>query len=347
MSGLDARLVVHRGSFGLDLELEAGPGEVVALLGPNGAGKSTALRALAGLLPIAGGHIRVDGTEIHPLPPERRGIGMVFQDYLLFPHLSALENVAFGLRSQGAGRREARRRAAGWLDRVGLAGYADARPRALSGGQAQRVALARALAVGPRLLLLDEPLSALDAHTRLEIRAALRRHLAGFPGAAVLVTHDPLDAMVLADRLVVLEGGRVVQRGAPAEIARRPRTGYVARLVGLNLYRGHAAGGTVTLRDEAYRLDIADHLEGEVFLAFAPSAVALYRSKPDGSPRNLWQARVGAVERHGDRVRVRLDGPPLPAAADVTPAAVAELQLTEGDRVWAAVKATETHVYPA
>ncbi|MFF5257698.1 ABC transporter ATP-binding protein [Actinomadura viridis] len=347
MSGLDARLVVHRGSFGLDLELEAGPGEVVALLGPNGAGKSTALRALAGLLPIAGGHIRVDGTEIHPLPPERRGIGMVFQDYLLFPHLSALENVAFGLRSQGAGRREARRRAAGWLDRVGLAGYADARPRALSGGQAQRVALARALAVEPRLLLLDEPLSALDAHTRLEIRAALRRHLSGFPGAAVLVTHDPLDAMVLADRLVVLEGGRVVQRGAPAEIARRPRTGYVARLVGLNLYRGHAAGGTVTLRDEAYRLDIADHLEGEVFLAFAPSAVALYPSKPDGSPRNLWEARVGAVERHGDRVRVRLDGPPLPAAADVTPAAVAELQLTEGDRVWAAVKATETHVYPA
>ncbi|XVQ13942.1 ABC transporter ATP-binding protein [Spirillospora sp. CA-255316] len=345
--GLEARLVVRRGSFELDLELEAEPGDVVALLGPNGAGKSTALRALAGLTPITGGHIRVDGDAVHALPPERRGIGMVFQDYLLFPHLSAVENVAFGLRCQGAGRREARRRAAEWLERVGLADHASARPRALSGGQAQRVALARALAVEPSLLLLDEPLSALDAHTRLEIRAALRRHLAGFEGAAVLVTHDPLDAMVLADRLVVLEGGRVVQRGEPAEVARRPRTDYVARLVGLNLYRGHASGGTVTLQDGACRLDTIDRLDGEVFLAFAPSSVAIHRSRPDGSPRNLWPARVGAIERHGDRVRIRLDGPPLPAAADVTPGAVAELQLTEGSRVWAAVKATETHVYPA
>ncbi|MFB4316132.1 ABC transporter ATP-binding protein [Actinomadura sp. 21ATH] len=331
------------------MELAAAPGEVVALLGPNGAGKSTALRALAGLTPMAGGagRVRVDGAAIHALPPEKRGIGMVFQDYLLFPHLSALENVAFGLRAQGTGRREARRQAAGWLERVGLAEHAAARPRALSGGQAQRVALARALAVRPRLLLLDEPLSALDAHTRLEIRAALRRHLAGFGGAAVVVTHDPLDAMVLADRLVVLEGGRVVQEGEPAEVARRPRTGYVARLVGLNLYRGHASDGTVTLRDGGGRLDTVDRLEGEVFLAFAPSAVALYRSRPDGSPRNLWRARVAAVERQGDRVRVRLDGPPLAAAADVTPGAVAELELTEGSRVWATVKATETHVYPA
>jgi molybdate transport system ATP-binding protein len=333
VKGLDTRLVVRRGAFGL--------------LGPNGAGKSTALRAIAGLTPMVDGHIRVDGAAIHTLPPERRGIGMVFQDYLLFPHLSALENVAFGLRSQGTGRREARRQAAGWLERVGLAEYASARPRALSGGQAQRVALARALAVRPRLLLLDEPLAALDAETRLEIRSALRRHLAGFDGAAVVVTHDPLDAMVLADRLVVLEGGRVVQEGAPAEVARRPRTGYVARLVGLNLYRGHASGGTVTLRDGAGRLDTIDQLEGEVFLTFSPAAVALYRSRPDGSPRNLWPARVAAVERQGDRVRVRLDGPPLAAAADVTPAAVAELELTEGSRVWVSVKATETHVYPA
>ena len=345
--GLDARLVVRRGSFVLDLDLEAEPGEVVALLGPNGAGKSTALRALAGLTPISDGHIRVDGEPVHTLPPERRRIGMVFQDYLLFPHLSALENVAFGLRCQGVRRREARRRAAGWLERVGLADHAQARPRALSGGQAQRVALARALAVEPGLLLLDEPLSALDAHTRLEIRAALRRHLAGFGGAAVLVTHDPLDAMVLADRLVVLEDGRVVQRGDPAEVARRPRTDYVARLVGLNLYRGRASGGTVTLHDGGFRMDTVDRLDGEVFLAFAPSSVALHRARPEGSPRNTWPARVGAVERHGDRVRVRLDGPPLPAAADVTPGAVAELQLTEGTRLWAAVKATETRVYPA
>ncbi|WP_131741015.1 TOBE domain-containing protein, partial [Actinomadura roseirufa] len=229
---------------------------------------------------------------------------------------------------------------------------AAARPRALSGGQAQRVALARALAVRPGLLLLDEPLAALDAHTRLEIRAALRRHLAGFAGAAVLVTHDPLDAMVLADRIVVLENGRLVQEGEPAEVARRPRTDYVARLVGLNLYRGTARAGTVVIGDPGgdggqRTLDTVDSLEGEVFLAFAPAAVALYRTRPDGSPRNLWWTRVGAIERHGDRVRVQLSGPPFAAVADVTPAAVAELQLSEGSGIWAAVKATETHVYPA
>ncbi|TDB93829.1 ABC transporter ATP-binding protein [Actinomadura sp. 7K534] len=346
--GLDARLVVRRAAFDLDLALTAEPGEVVALLGPNGAGKSTALRALAGLVPTAGGHIRLDGGDLGALPPDRRGIGMVFQDYLLFPHLSVLENVAFGPRCRGAGRREARRRAARWLERVGLAEFASARPRALSGGQAQRVALARALAVEPGLLLLDEPLAALDAHTRLEIRAALRRHLAGFAGAAVLVTHDPLDAMVLADRLVVVEGGRLVQEGTPAEVARRPRTDYVARLVGLNLYRGHAKAGSVVIDgDAAGTLDTVDSLDGEVFLAFSPSSVALYRTRPDGSPRNLWRARVAAIERQGDRVRVRLSGPPFDAVADITPAAVAELQLSEGSLIWAAVKATETHVYPA
>ncbi|WP_306440702.1 TOBE domain-containing protein [Actinomadura fibrosa] len=179
------------------------------------------------------------------------------------------------------------------------------------------------------------------------IRAALRRHLAGFEGAAVLVTHDPLDAMVLADRIVVVEGGRLVQEGTPAEVARRPRTDYVARLVGLNLYRGRARGGTVALADGSATLDTVDLLEGEVFLAFAPASVALYRRRPDGSPRNLWRARVAAVERHGDRVRVQLSAPPFPAVADVTPAAVAELQLSEGSTIWAAVKATDTHVYPA
>ncbi|MFI6522656.1 ABC transporter ATP-binding protein [Spirillospora sp. NPDC050679] len=345
--GLDAHLVVRRPAFELDLRLAAEPGEVVALLGPNGAGKSTALRALAGLVPTAAGHVRVDGADLTALPPERRGIGMVFQDYLLFPHLSALDNVAFGLRCQGVGRRAARARAAEWLEHVGLADHASAKPRALSGGQAQRVALARALAVRPRLLLLDEPLAALDAHTRLEIRAALRRRLAGFAGAAVLVTHDPLDAMVLADRLVVVEGGRLVQQGPPAEIARRPRTDYVARLVGLNLYRGRASGGTVVLAGGTGRLDTADSLDGEVFVAFSPASVALYRTRPDGSPRNLWRATVGAVERQGDRVRVRLDGPPFAAAADLTPGAVAELGLVEGSTVWAGVKTAETHVYPA
>ncbi|MEU8319396.1 ABC transporter ATP-binding protein [Nonomuraea sp. NPDC048881] len=341
---LDARLVVTRPAFTLDVSLRVAAGEVVALLGPNGAGKTTALRALAGLTPMTAGHISLRGAPLHTLPAEGRPIGMVFQDYLLFPHLSALDNVAFGPRCQGVPKAEARRTAAALLERVGLAAHAAARPRRLSGGQAQRVALARALAVRPELLLLDEPLAALDAHTRLEIRSQLRRHLADFEGATVLVTHDPLDAMVLADRLIVIEHGTVVQEGPPAEVARHPRTDYVARLVGLNLYRGVAEG--VRVKVGGVLLHTSEEFDGPAFVAFPPAAVALYRSRPDGSPRNLWQARIGGIERHGDNVRVHLDGP-LTAFADITPAAVADLDLTPGQRIWASVKATETHAYPA
>jgi molybdate transport system ATP-binding protein len=348
---LSAHLVAELGGFRLDARLDVADGEVVALLGPNGAGKSTALRTLAGLLPLHAGRIEVAGTVLDDpargvfVPAERRPVGVVFQDYLLFPHLSALENVAFGPRCRGTGRATARAQAAQWLDRVGLAGLAERRPRQLSGGQAQRVALARALAVHPRLLLLDEPLAALDAETRLDMRAGLRRHLAAHDGATVLVTHDPLDAMVLADRIVVLEDGHVVQDGDPAEITRRPRTPYVARLVGLNLRRGIATGRSVAL-DGGPVLAVADPVDGPVFVAFAPAAVALFRARPDGSPRNIWPARVDGVERHGDNLRVHLDGP-VPASADVTPAAAAELDLVVGAELWAAVKASETYAYPA
>jgi molybdate transport system ATP-binding protein len=341
---IDAHLVIRRAAFTLDIELTVAEGEVVALLGPNGAGKTTALRALAGLLPLTSGHIRFTGEEWRDRPAERRPVGMVFQDYLLFPHLSALDNVAFGPRCHGVRKDQARRLAAEWLERVGLSAQAGHRPRTLSGGQAQRVALARALAVRPRLLLLDEPLAALDVDTRMEIRAGLRRHLAAFEGASLLVTHDPLDAMALADRLIVIENGQVVQEGTPAHIARHPRTDYVARLVGLNLFRGHADGHDVTL--DELTLNVAESLKGAVFLAFPPSAVALFRTRPDGSPRNLWEATVGGIEPHGDQVRVHLDGP-VAAAADITPAALAELGLADGDPVWAAVKANETHAYPA
>jgi molybdate transport system ATP-binding protein len=344
---MEAHVVVRRPAFTLDLALSAAAGEVVALLGPNGSGKTTTLRALAGLVPLSDGSIMLDDAPLHTTPAERRPVGMVFQDYLLFPHLSALENVAFGPRCRGIPKAEARRRATEWLDRVGLADRLRDRPRALSGGQAQRVALARALVTNPRLLLLDEPLAALDAHTRLEVRSELRRHLADFPGVTVLVTHDPLDAMVLADRLVVIEDGGIVQQGTPAEVARNPRTDYVARLVGLNLYRGTADGHTVTVHTATpVSLDALESLEGDVFLAFRPASVALFRTKPDGSPRNLWQAEVAGIESHGDLVRVHLEGP-LVAAADITPAALAELSLTEGSPVWAAVKATDTHAYPA
>ncbi|MGA5518284.1 ABC transporter ATP-binding protein [Streptomyces pseudogriseolus] len=344
--GLDARLVVERGSFRLDIALTAAPGDVVALLGPNGAGKTTALRALAGLAPLSDGHLRLDGTDLARTPPESRPVGVVFQDYLLFPHLTALDNVAFGPRCRGVGKSEARARAAAWLERMGLAGHTGAKPRRLSGGQAQRVALARALATDPRLLLLDEPLAALDARTRLEVRAQLRRHLADFEAVAVLVTHDPLDAMVLADRLVVVEHGRVVQEGAPADIARHPRTEYIAQLVGLNLYRGRADGHTVRL-DAGPEVSTTEDLAGPAFVAFPPGAVTLYQDRPTGSSaRNLWRCEVAGLESHGDQIRVELTGE-LPLAADLTAVAVAELGLHPGAPVWAAVKATQTHAYPA
>jgi molybdate transport system ATP-binding protein len=348
---LDAHLVVRRPGFALDAALTAEPGEVVALLGPNGAGKTTALRALAGLIALDDGHIMLDGRRLDDpamrrfTAPEHRRIGVVFQDYLLFPHLSALENVAFGPRCRGIPRAAARSRAADLLARVGLAEHARKKPRHLSGGQAQRVALARALATEPQLLLLDEPLAALDARTRLDTRAHLRGHLSGHRGPTVLVTHDPLDAMMLADRLVILEDGRVVQTGDAATITSRPRTDYVARLVGLNLYRGRADGTSVRVTDD-FALTTAAAQHGEVFVAFPPSAVALYSSRPEGSPRNTWQATVGAVARHGDALRIELTGP-IPVAADITPAAALQLALAPGHEVWASLKATEAVSYPA
>ena len=348
--GLDAHLVVRRGGFEVDAALAIGAGRVLGVLGPNGAGKTTVLRALAGLVPLSGGYVRLAGEMVddaagrRSTPPERRRTGVVFQDYLLFPHLSALDNVAYGLRAAGLRRAAARREAAGWLDLFGLAGHAGHRPRELSGGQAQRVALARALAARPRLLLLDEPLAALDAGTRLVLRTDLRRHLTSYGGPTVLVTHDAVEAMVLTDRLVVLDGGRVVQSGRPAEVATHPRTDYVARLLGLNLYRGTAADGRVVLAGGG-ALVVAGRPAGEVYVALRPSAVALHRSRPEGSPRNVWAGRVAGVEAVGDRVRVAVTGRP-DVLADVTPGAVAELDLAAGAPVWVSVKAAELTVYP-
>jgi len=344
-----AQVRLRRGSLELDLEFAADEGEVVAVLGPNGAGKTSLLRALAGLLRLTEGRITLDGTVLEDpgatifVPPEQRPVGMVFQDYLLFPHLSVLENVAFGLRSRGVP--AATIRARGWLERMGLVDLAEVRPAVLSGGQAQRVALARALATDPRMLLLDEPLAALDVSTRAQTRRDLRRHLATLSGIRLLVTHDPLEAMALADRLIVIEGGRLVQSGRAAEVTARPRSRYVADLVGVNLFRGRAKGTEVEL-ETGGALTVADQAQGDVFAVVHPRAVAVFRQRPDGTPRNVWPLRAVDIDLHGDRVRVRLMGT-VTIVAEVTPAALADLGLADGREVWAAVKATEISVYPA
>jgi molybdate transport system ATP-binding protein len=348
---LSAEITMARNGFRLDVALSVDDGEVVVLLGPNGAGKSTVLNVIAGLVRPAGGRVVSDGivlaapgAGVHK-PPQDRQVGLVVQDYLLFPHLSALENVAFGLRARGMPRDGARQEAALWLERLGVAELSRRRPGALSGGQAQRVALARALAVRPRILLLDEPLAALDAGTRPAVRADLRRHLRDFAGATIVVTHDPLEALVLADRIVVLEDGVVVQQGPPAELARHPRTDYVARVVGLNLLRGDATGRTAMVAGQA-SVALAHEARGAVYMAFAPSAVTLSPTWPEGSARNAWYGVIADVETHGDVVRVTVDGI-VPLLADVTPLAVAALSLEPGQPVWASVKATEITVYPA
>jgi len=349
---LDAHLVARIGALDLDVDLQVADHEVVAILGPNGAGKTTILRILAGLQRITAGHVRLDDVLLDDpaagvaVVPEKRPIGVVFQDYLLFPHLSACDNVAFGLRNRGIAKREARRLAIEWLDRVGLADHAASKPGALSGGQAQRVALARALATSPRLLLLDEPLAALDAATRVEIRRELREHLAAFAGVRLIVTHDPIDAATLADRLIVLEEGRVSQAGTVGDVSAHPTSEYVAQLVGLNLYRGTAAHGSITVGDGA-TLETGDHtVNGSVLATVNPRAVALYRVEPHGSPRNRWHGTVTDLEALGDRVRVRLDGK-APIIAEITRAAADELAVEPGHDLWSVVKATDVSVYPA
>ncbi|HEX9094936.1 MAG TPA: ABC transporter ATP-binding protein [Candidatus Dormibacteraeota bacterium] len=348
---LEARMYLGIGTFLLDVDLKVEVGEVVAVLGPNGAGKTSLLRGLAGLVPLDAGRISLDGIVLDEpasrvfVPSERRPIGMVFQDYLLFPHLTVLENVAFGLRSRGTPKPAAIAAARQWLERVGLASEAERNPGSLSGGQAQRVALARALATNPALLLLDEPMAALDASTRVELRRDLRRHLESFRGVRLLVTHDPVEAMAMADRLVVLEHGRVLQSGTPAEVTQRPRSRYVADLVGVNLFRGRASNDVITIADGG-SLVATGAADGEVFAVVHPRTVALYRTRPDGTPRNVWEGRAVDLDFEGDRVRVRLAGSPS-IVAEVTPAAVRELSLDRGDPVWVVVKATEVNVYPA
>ena len=340
------------GQLDLEVALSVDDGEVVALLGPNGAGKTTFLRAVAGLVAIDRGRIEIGGTVVDDpatgvfLPPEDRAVGVVFQEHRLFAHLTALENVAFGLRARGVPRREARARAAGWLGRLGLSDHAGSRPAQLSGGQSQRVALGRVLAVDPSLILLDEPLAALDATTRIEVRRDLRRHLEGTGRPTVLVTHDPVDAHALAHRVVVVEGGRVSQQGDLATVTAHPRSAYVAELVGTNLVAGDVRAGVLTTPAGSVVVVPGDAPDGPALASIRPSAIALHRRPPEGSPRNTWEGRIVDVDRLGDRVRVRLTGP-LDLVAELTVAGLAALDASPDDPVWASLKASEVAVVPA
>jgi molybdate transport system ATP-binding protein len=326
-------------------------------LGPNGSGKSTLVAVLAGLLPPDAGRVVVDGTALDDaatglhLPPERRSVGVLFQDLLLFPHLSAEENVAFPLRARGSPKAEALVAARALLERLGVAHRAHAQPRALSGGEAQRVALARALIVEPAVLLLDEPTSALDMRTRSQVRPLVESTLRGFPGERIVVTHDPVEAMTLADRLVVLENGEVTQRGAPEELRRAPRTPYVAELVGVNLFVGRLEA----LEEGAARLVASDgevvvpwpreiSPGAEVIGVLRPADVALHLAPPPvGSARNVLRGRVTAISIEGERARVRLDASP-PVVAEVTLGSAARLGLRQGVEAWASFKALEVAV---
>jgi molybdate transport system ATP-binding protein len=300
----------------------ARPGEVLAIIGPNGAGKSTLLHALAGLVAVEG-HARLRGTDLLTVPVRERRVGLVFQGQLLFPHLSALDNVAFGPRSRGADRTSAEKVAKDWLERFRIGDLAHRKPRELSGGQAQRVAIARALATDPEVLLLDEPFTGLDVSVQMALRIELGQHLRDFPGIALLVTHDAIDALTLADRVLVLDEGRVAQVGPPAQVAAEPRTPHVARLVGLNLVP-----------------------DGDDLIAFTPDTVVVSLAEPVGSSRLRWHGTIATLAPHGDAVRVLVHASP-DLLADLTPAAATELGLVPGREVWLSAKATAVSRYGA
>ena len=356
----DLHLAAVVAGRGLNVTLDVGAGEVLAVLGPNGAGKSTALHVIAGLVPPDNGVVRVGertltdtaaGVEV---ATHDRRVGLLMQDPLLFPHLSVQANVAFPLRSRGMARPQAARQALRWLGEVGVADLAGRRPGELSGGQAQRVAIARALAAEPDVLLLDEPLAGLDVAVAASVRSLLQQAVVAAGRATVLITHDLLDVLALADRVVVLESGQVAEAGPVNSVLAAPRSPFGARFAGVNLVSGTLTGaGTLrtaggTLWHGSRTADLANG--ADAVAVFNPAAVAVYRDAPHGSPRNCVEVRVTELAPHGATIRLRAaeqaDGAPG-LAADITAAAAAELRLTVGDQVWFTVKAQEVALHAA
>ncbi|MEV4920708.1 ABC transporter permease [Streptomyces tirandamycinicus] len=344
-----ARWPLHAHVTGFNqLTLDADPGTTIAVVGPNGAGKTTLLRALLGLTPRAHARLTLGGADVTELPPHQRGVAWVPQDGALFPHLTALANTAYGPRAHGTPRTAARREAQDWLDRLGVGHLAHRRPGQLSGGQAQRVALARALAARPRALLLDEPLAALDQTTRARVRHTLRQHLDGFGGVCLIVTHDPVEAVALADRVLVLDDGRALQDAPPAEVTRHPRSPWVARMLGRNAWPGTTTPHGLRLSDGG-ALVVSDPLPPgtDALAIIAPEAVSVHAERPSGSPRNVWPGTVREITASGSRLRVLITSDAAPdLVAEITPQAAAELGLAEGTAVWTSVKATETTLVP-
>ena len=353
---------------GLDVEFSVAAGEVLAVLGPNGAGKSTTVAVIAGLLRADDAVVRVGNRTLTDtdrgvcVPVHDRRIGVLMQDPLLFPHLTAIGNVTFAARRH-ADRSEARPRARRWLAEVGADDLADRAPDELSGGQAQLVALARALAAEPEVLLLDEPLAGLDVAGAATARSVLRRVLAAESRTALLITHDLIDVLTLADRVLVLEAGKVVESGRVADVLVAPRSDFGARIAGVNLVRGRMVGpgtlcdaagmnwhGVIAAEDSGSPAREPITMRQECVAVFAPAGVAVYREQQHGSPRNSVRVRIAALETTGGVVRVRAAAQADGAAglsADVTPESVAEMRLQVGEQVWFTVKTQAVGIHPA
>jgi len=377
---LTAVLDTHLNTFHLDIKFSAGKGKTTVLLGESGAGKSTVLRLLAGLLHPERGHISLEGKPYFDserriaIPPQERPFGYVFQDYVLFPHMTTFENVAFGLRAQHLPHKVVRQRVDEALEQVHLAAYDQRRPAQLSGGQQQRVAIARALALHPQLLLLDEPLAALDVQTRREVRQELRNLLSSAGITTVMVTHQYLEALLFGYHILVLEQGHVIQQGSHRDLLQYPRSSYVAELVGMNFFRGRVicceAGAMCTiqlqyngrpgielsaaLEEQAQKLPGAGE---EAFVLVDPRSITLYQTLPDSSARNVFQGTIvqllhlgapfGSRSEHNGRVRVSLivDDSVLPLTAEITEASASRMELSEGKIIYASFKATEARAY--
>lgn len=378
---LKAILDTHLNDFHLEMNLSAEPGKTTVLLGESGAGKSTVLRLLAGLLQPQQGHISLDGTtyfdsERHiSIPPQERPFGYVFQDYALFPHLNVFENVAFGLRAQYLPRQQIRQRVGEALEQVRLEGYDQRRSTQLSGGQQQRVAIARALALQPQLLLLDEPLAALDVQTQREVRQELRRILANIATTTLFVTHQYLEALLFGHSILVLDAGRVIQQGSQRDLLEHPRSSYVAELVGVNFFRGRVVNCeanslcTIQLNNGGQPIEVMaaweEHIQfarlpgigEEAFVVVDPRSITLYQAAPDSSARNIFHGEIVQVLRLGSaagtgggsdgrvRVSIMLDAFMPPLTAEITAASAARMELSEGKSIYATFKATEARAY--